>query len=198
MSDDKENQDRQNRREELNKLANHLTRNIDLPSFIEQQASINVRWDASGIRAVCNCPMSGHNDKNASFHINKINGVWIYHCFGCKCKGTIIQFYNDFNGTLGFANAVTSLCEMLNIQYDEKIQSQEYVFDNKIMDKKRELEMENIITSDTCKKLLLSNYDKFEEWVMEAYARINKHLDEEDKDAIEKIREEAFEKMMES
>jgi len=36
------------------------------------------------------CPF--HNDRNPSLSISKKNSVWLWHCFGCHAKGTVIDF----------------------------------------------------------------------------------------------------------
>jgi hypothetical protein len=64
------------------------TRAYDIQAFYEK-ALDSFKLDSSGKQAKALCPF--HDDRNPSLSINLETGVW--HCFGCKEKGSIEKFY---------------------------------------------------------------------------------------------------------
>lgn len=62
-------------------IIEYIKRNINLPDYVESLSDTKVRWSRNDDGAVCNCPMSWHKDRNASFHMTKMDdNIWIYHC----------------------------------------------------------------------------------------------------------------------
>lgn len=179
-------------------IASHITHTVELPDFMEDLTKSTFRWRREGESAVCNCPMSWHTDRNASFHMNKMDdGVWVYQCFGCHSKGNVISFYMEYTGEDDFKSAIMNICKKLNIKCDEDIQIQSYKYVVNRVDKKREMETSNIVTSNMCRRLLVKNFDKHYEWVMSAYKRLNKALSDDNYEEIEKIGYEASKKFVE-
>lgn len=181
----------------LNILANHVTHTIDLPDFLEELTKTSFKWMRESESAMCNCPMTWHTDKNASFHMNKMeDGVWLYRCFGCHSSGNIIKFYMEFTGEEDYRNAVIEICKKRNIQIDGELPIQTYKYVVNRVDKKREVEMANIVSSNLCRKLLQKDLKKHGKWVAEAYKRLNKALDEDDCEEIERIGNETYNKFV--
>jgi len=70
-----------NKDNKLYYLINHLVKAISLPDFVEMEADRQLRWTRNQMTARCHCPMPNHNDRNASFTINRMNDDnWIFHC----------------------------------------------------------------------------------------------------------------------
>ena len=184
---------------EIMKAATYVIQNVSLPDLVSSLAeNTKVKWLRSDFSAVCNCPMHWHKDRNASFHMNKMdNGNWIFHCFGCSSKGNVVQFYMDYCGEDDFKTAVISICKTLNIVITDEMANQIITTVTKKVDIKRELENSNIIVSNQCRLLLRKNFNKHKSWVMKAYKALNKALDEEDKELIEKIGYEASKRITE-
>jgi DNA primase len=179
-------------------LATHINHTVELPSFLEDISKVPFKWRSEGSSAVCNCPMTWHTDKNASFHMTKMSdGVWLFQCFGCHSKGNVVKFYMEYTGEDDYKTAVINLCKKLNIECDGDIYLQTYKHVVNRVDKKREMEMANIITSNICRKLIQKDFKKYNKWVSDAYKRLNKAVDDENCDEIEKIGYEAYGKSVE-
>ncbi len=68
----------------------------------------------NGHRYVGLCPF--HNEKSPSFHVDEQKQL--YHCFGCKAGGSVIQFVMEMEH-LSFQEAVTHLAEQLHMPLPE-------------------------------------------------------------------------------
>ena len=68
----------------------------------------------NGHRYVGLCPF--HNEKSPSFHVDEQKQL--YHCFGCKAGGSVIQFVMEMEH-LSFPEAVTHLAEQLHMPLPE-------------------------------------------------------------------------------
>ena len=185
-----------NKNNSLSVLSKHLNHTVELPSFVETITQNQVKWLREGDSAVCNCPMTWHTDKNASFHMNRLDGLWTFHCFGCNSKGTTVKFFMDYSGEEDWKKAVTTICDRLNVKYSDDMLSESYEYSINRVDKKKEIEMANIVTSNVCRKLLFRNRERHFEWVMDAYKRLNLAIEDENGNEIEKIGQEAFKRMV--
>lgn len=185
------NQDQNN---EARLLAQQINQSIDLPSFIEKLTKKPVRWQKAGMSAVMNCPFSWHDDKNASFRINLMeDGAWVYHCFGCHSSGKALQFYLEFTGEQDYQKAVYVVANEFKIALSGN--PVPYSKIGNVIDKKKKLETEHILVAVQCRELLKKNFEKHKQWVFTSYKNLNIALDECDKDAIEKIGNEASERI---
>lgn len=180
-------------------LSQYIKGNVSLPDFIEMVSDVEIRWNRENMSAVCNCPMPWHKDRNASFHINRMqDNTWVYHCFGCQAKGHIINFYMDFTGEDDKEIAVKSICKKLNVIVTEnEIKMLSFNSSTSKLHKKKEIEMANILTSNQCRLLLKRNYEKYHEWVFNSYKKINNFIENESLEDIEKIGYEASKKIIE-
>lgn len=179
-----------------NSLILHIKKSVSLPEFVETLTDTSFKWNKEGESAICNCPMSWHNDRNASFHMTKMeDGTWLHHCFGCHAKGDVIRFFMDYTGEEDFKTALVNICKRMNIDIaNVPIQSYNYMV--RRVDKKKELENANIIVSNQCRLLLRRDFNKNKLWISSTYKRLNKALDEENLEEIEKIGYETSKKFV--
>lgn len=181
--------------ENLKYLRDHLIKTCDLPEFIETESGINLKWNRDGEGALCECPMPDHYETKPSFRINKIDDVWVYHCFGCQRKGTIIHFCLDFFGLRNQDEAVNYLCKYYNVKDIDDIALEGMKNISKKINNERQLENENILVSNQCRMLLRKNFEEHKSWVSKAYKTLNIALLEQDYQKISKISSEAFQRM---
>lgn len=195
-----ENEKTQDISQDLRTLYLHIIRTVDLPEFAELLCEdLRFKWRREGISAVCNCPMSWHNDRNASFHINKMDdGVFLFQCFGCHCAGNVVNFYMNYMGEEDRTMAIKNICKRLNITLSNaELQLEAFQHVTNRIDRKKEMESANILVSNQCRLLLRKNFDKYKIWVSSAYKRLNYALDNENSEEIEKIGYEASAKIVE-
>lgn len=124
------------------------------------------------------------------------DGAWVYNCFGCQSKGTIINFCIDYLGKDDREEAVAYLVERYNIEGITDADLMTYRFVVKSIDEKRKLECANVKSSDQCRELLRYDFAKNKKWVANAYKRLNKALDEQDIIVVEDIGHEASGRMI--
>ena len=184
---------------QFHELSVYIRRTVDLPQFVELLTGTSIKQLKNEDSAVCNCPMVWHKDRNASCHMNKMeDGTWLYNCFGCGSHGHIINFFMEFSGEEDMNAAISSICEKMNIDKGMQVPIQDYQYSVARVDKKKKLETENIVVSNRCRLLLRKNYDKYHEWVDEAYKRLNIAVDSDNFEEVEKIGNEASEKSYEN
>jgi len=175
---------------QLRYLVEHLVKTINLPDFVESVT------DSTLIYGKCHCPMPNHNDRNASFHVNKMgNGAWIFHCFGCHVKGHIVHFVKDYYGLRSWDEAILFLCKKFDIKDKEDLIIQGLKNVSKKVDSQRKMENANIMVSNQCRMLLRKDFKLHKDWVSDAYKRINTALDDENYETIESIGYEASNRM---
>lgn len=172
-------------------LAVHINRTVDLPTLMEELSQKPFRWNREGESAVCNCPMVNHNDRNASFHMNKLDGSWAFQCFGCGSKGNTVQFFMDFTGEPDFKKAIIELCKYLKIECDGDLPVDTFTRTTNRVNLKKEIEIANIVASNICRRLLKTNFDLHKDWVFDAYKQLNEATDNFNSEEIERIGSEA-------
>jgi hypothetical protein len=178
-------------------LSNHLIKTIDLFDFIERETSTMLKWKDAD-HAKCCCPFPDHRDTNASFHIKRDqDGIIVYHCFGCGSSGTIIHFCANYFGLRNKCEAIRFLCNKFDIKNKEDLILAAIKNMSKRVDMQRKIESTNIVTSNQCRILLRKDFERNKEWVFNAYKSMNKAMEDEDYDTLEKIGYEASKKMRE-
>jgi uracil-DNA glycosylase family 4 len=82
------------------KLCEQIKKGYDLLAYMQ---SLGMRLISAGPgKYKCICEF--HNDTDPSLHVSEKDGCHVWHCFGCKAGGTIIDFYALYNKkTLGTA-----------------------------------------------------------------------------------------------
>jgi len=142
--------------------------------------------------------MPGHSEKKPSFRIKKTDdNVWIYNCFGCSAKGTIIDFCMEYYGMDSSADAVIYLRNKFGLKGDGGLVTDSLKDVKKKINLQKKMECTNIVSSRQCHALLRKDFDKHSKWVADAYHKMNEALDKEDIDTLESIGFEASNKMQE-
>ena len=180
-------------------LTNHIVSAINLFDYMENELRIDFkmcRKDGSSVK--CHCPMPNHNDNNASFHMKKTEeGAYIFNCFGCGAKGTIIHFFMEYYNLRNKIEAIKMICHKFDIKDKEDLILQGLKSINKKVNMQRIVESSNVLVSNQCRMLLRKDYEKYNDWVSKAYRDLNTALDKEDNETIEKIGFEASMKISE-
>ena len=174
---------------QLRFLFTSITKTISLPDFIENETGAEIKWTAEDHSGKCCCPL--HNEQEPSFYINLMDGVFIYHCFGCGAKGTIIHFCQEYHGLRNKLEAVYYLCKKYNIENTNDLILEGIKQVSVKIDQQRLLENANILVSNQCRMLLRKNFQLHKKWVANAYRKINDALDNKDKYIIDQISYEA-------
>jgi len=179
-----------------NTIPSHLydliKKKVNLADFLEKEIKCELEWLETDTSAKAICPL--HQEKEPSFRINKTDdGVWLYYCWGCGKKGTIIDFFMDYYDISNAGESVLMICKKFGIKNDTDASTIKDV--KRIVSMKKKLDCANIVASNQCRCLLRHNYDKNSKWVAASYKKINKALDEEDLEAIESVGFEASSRM---
>ncbi len=89
---------------------NELRARADIVKIV----SAYVPLKRNGHRYIGLCPF--HNESTPSFNVDEVKQV--YHCFGCKAGGSVVQFVMDIE-RLSFQEAVAHLAEQLHMPLPE-------------------------------------------------------------------------------
>lgn len=167
----------------------------NLPEFIETEGGVDLSWGGDETSACCSCPMPDHIETKPSFHINLIDDVWVYHCFGCQKKGTIIHFCIDYLGIRNQLEAINYLCKYYNVENVDDLILEGIKNVSKKINMERQIENEHILVSNQCRMLLRKDFEKHKEWVSKTYKNLNGSLEAQDYGNVETIGYEAFKRM---
>lgn len=77
---------------------------LDLPGLMGE-CGIKLKHNGNGGYSGL-CPF--HNDTNPSLKVDRKNGRWLWHCFGCGAKGTVLDFVMQYE-KISFPQAYTKL-----------------------------------------------------------------------------------------
>ena len=174
-------------------LAEHLNKTFSLPEFAESYAGCRLKWSKNGKTALCNCPLPGHRDSNASFRINFLHdNIWIFHCFGCNKSGTLVSFCRDFEGLDSWLSAIEWLCKYYKITDTQDLIIKGMANVSKKMDTTRIMENMNIVISRRLHRILRKNLERNRQWVSLMYKKLNMAMDGDDIGAVESIENESI------
>jgi DNA primase len=184
--------------EKIQQKSFYLQKNINLAEFIEEESGVSLQW-SNRKSAKCSCPLPNHNENAPSFTISYLSNEerWAFYCFGCHEKGNIITYCQKYvldNGS--FLEAIKYLCEKYKIDDDDDTLLKINISQSKF-DKNNKTENSNIVTSNICRKLLLKDFNKYKNWVLEKYKEIDEAVENEDYQKIENIGHMASEKIHE-
>ena len=176
-------------------LYEFIKKKVNLADFLETDVGSRLNWiDSNSAKSIC--PMPSHNESKPSFCVSKTDdGVWLYYCWGCGAKGTVIDFFMDYYDLANSGEAVLAICKKFNIKNNEVLATDIIKDIKKNVNVKKKIECANIVTSNQCRCLLRKDYDKNSKWVAEAYRTMNKAMDDSDIAAIESIAFEASNRM---
>ena len=178
-------------------LYDFVKKKVDLPEFLETEIGCKLTWLKSKSRAKTECPMPSHNERKPSFHMTFFEDTetWVYHCFGCGAKGTIINFCQEYYGLSNAAEALIFICEKFGFKQDKELATSCLKDIKKKVDFHKKVEYTHIVVASQCRRLLRKDYDKHSKWIAQAYRKMNKALDKEDIKIIEGIGSEVFQRM---
>jgi len=170
-----------------------IKKKVNLADFLEE-IGCKLEWIETDTVAKAICPL--HEEKKPSFRISKTeDNIWLYFCYGCGKKGTIIDFFMDYYDISNPGESVLRICKKFNIKNDADLAADAIKDVKKNVNMKKKVDCANIVASNQCRCLLRHNYEKNSVWVAEAYKKINKALDEEDLETIESVGFEASSRM---
>ena len=176
----------------------YVKKHVDLSEFLEAEVGCTLKWLEPNISANCVCPL--HGDTDPSFHIafKDEEGVWIYHCFGCEAKGTIIDLVQEYHSLPSPSAAVVWIFKKFGWGNNEDLIIDSLKGVQKKINIQKKMECANVVTSNQCRMLLRKNYNRYKKWVAEAYKKMNKALDNGDIDTLESMGYELSSKLGES
>jgi len=174
-------------------LYDYVKKKVDLAEFLETQINCNLRWYEQGVSAGTICPLPHHKDIAPSFRIKYIeeDGLWIFNCFGCGAKGTIIDFCMEYYGLNSSAESVLFICDKFGFKGNVSLITDSLKDVKKKINLQRKIECAHIISANQCRTLLRKDYDKYKKWVADAYKKMNFALDNKEIDVVEEIGFEA-------
>ncbi|TRZ82898.1 hypothetical protein D4R86_01095 [bacterium] len=165
----------------------YVKKNVDLSEFIETEIGCRLAWTEPNISAHCVCPLHGDTDPSFSMTFKEEDAIWIYQCFGCGAKGTIIDFVQQYHSLPTSTSAVAWIFKKFGWANDEDLMIESLKGVQKKINLKKKMECANVVTSNQCRMLLRKDYSRYGKWVAEAYKRMNKALDEGNIDVLESM-----------
>jgi DNA primase len=92
-------------------LATLIKSKIDLPAYMRTQGVRFGREQPNRLTAYC----CFHQDDSPSLSVSRKDGVWVWYCFGCHKKGTVIDFYRAQHPDSGWREVLRALAEWARI-----------------------------------------------------------------------------------
>jgi len=165
----------------------YVKKNVDLSEFLETEVGCSLKWSEPNISASCVCPL--HGDTDPSFHITfkDEDSVWIYHCFGCSAKGTIVDLVQAHESLASPTAAVAWIFRKFGWANDEDLIIDSLKGVQKKINLQKKMECANVVTSNQCRLLLKKDYGRYCKWVANTYREMNKALDDGDIDRLESM-----------
>ena len=132
-------------------------------------------------------------DKTHSFALE--GNILTGNCLGCGAHGTILEFCRDYYNLRNKAEAVLFLCDKYGYKKTDQIVMDGLKDVKKTINLQKKIDCAHVVASRQCFYLLKKDYKMYNNWVKDAYNKMNKALDDDDIDAIESIGFEASNKM---
>ena len=178
-------------------IFDQIKKKIDMVEFLETEIGCDMKWIKAGVSARTICPMPNHREALPSFNVNFMedSGIWIYHCFGCGAKGTIIDFCRDYYDLANNDEALVYLCNMFGFKSNKELVISGLQEIQKKTDLKKKREYANIVASNQGRTLLRNDYDNNKDFVMNMYQELNTALDSGDMGKIDELSYSAFDRM---
>jgi hypothetical protein len=179
-------------------LFEFVKKKVDLSELLED-LGCQLFWMRGKESAKCLCPIPSHKDGIPSFHVTYLeeDGLWVYKCYGCGAKGTIIDFFMDYYSIPTPSQAVIAICNKYGFKEGKDLAIECLRDVKKKANLQKKIEYSHIVTANQCRMLLRKDYDRFNKWVAASYKKMDKALDLDDINTIESIGFEASRKMME-
>ena len=181
-------------------LFEYIKRKVNLPDFLSEEIGCRLNWYEPNLVAATSCPMPDHKDAKPSFRINFLeeSKLWVFNCFGCGAKGTILDFCRDYYGLNNRVEAVIFLCNKYGFKNTEQVVMDGLKDVKKTVNLQKKINCAHVVASRQCFSLLRKDYSKYNKWVADAYKTMNKALDDENLSIIESIGFEASGKIQET
>jgi hypothetical protein len=160
---------------------------IDLPSYMEAEMGLSLKWSMDRDHCVTICPL--HADSNASFHLYLKERGWWFKCYGCNESGSVVKFFMSYFH-VDYDEAVKMVCDVFGLNEEEvgieralgsSLPSAESSSQSNVA---LSLQMAAL----ACRKLIVA--DKSEatvEWVKQAYADMVEFVEDMDFESLEKL-----------
>jgi len=173
-------------------IRKQITQKADFGQFIENELGLTVSWNGTFETGMCVCPL--HGDTLPSFSVSKVDGVWLFHCFGCQESGTIIEFFMQYYDLRNIKNAMELICDKFDIHesLDSIGDSFADVDISGTFNIKKKTLGAHVVTANRCRLLIrCNNVKEVADWVSAKYRELNQALRENDFTRIEEIEDEA-------
>ena len=126
----------------IDKFLNEINNKVKLSDFIGQFVNLTQK----GNSFVGKCPF--HNENTPSFHVN--NDKSLFHCFGCKAGGNIINFTIKYKN-LTFIEAIQLLSKYSGIHFSQNNKKNKTTSEEKLIlkiNRESNLFFQNFITKN--------------------------------------------------
>jgi len=170
-------------------IRRQITQRADFGQFLESELGLDVDWSLSYESGMCVCPL--HGDTEPSFSISKVDGAWLFHCFGCQKAGTIIEFFMEHYQITSVKAAMEVICEKFDIEESLETISDSFACAGGRFDIKRRTLSAHTTAANRCRIAIRENPDNIK-WVSEMYREMNRSLLENDFTRLEEMTEEAL------
>jgi len=180
-------------------LMDVIKKTIDLKAFVEREGPAELH--RTGMDTwLGRCPL--HKDGEPSFWVSKTDDdVWIYHCFGCNSKGTIIDFCMERYGIINSYEAAVFVAEKEGIKCDASLIIKATKEARIKTDSQKMLNLSHFVACENLRRLLrMCDGDKdIMLWVGNSFKQMNKMLDDPSasSDTFDKFREASCQKIAE-
>jgi DNA primase len=173
----------------------YIKRKVNLAEFLQTEIGCSLKWLEANTCARTVCPMPNHNEKKASFNLKLMDDVWVYGCFGCGAKGTVIDFFMEYYNLHSSFEAVQMICKKFDFKDIQGIATDTLTEAKKKVDLRKKMELAHIVSSNQCRMLLRKDFEKHKDWISNAYKKMNEALVKGDLEFVENVGFQASKKM---
>jgi len=175
----------------------YVKRKVNLAEFLQTEIGCSLKWLEADTCARTVCPMPNHKENKPSFNLKLMDNVWVYGCFGCGAKGTVIDFFMEYYNLRNSSEAVRKICEKFDFKDIQGLAIDTLKESKKKVDLRKKMELAHIVSSNQCRMLLKKNFNKHRDWICDIYKQMNNALDKGDLEFIESVGFQASKKMRE-
>jgi len=176
-----------------------IKKKLNLSDFLETEVGCDLTWVRDNTQAKMICPMPDHKDSQPSFHITlyEDSNVWVFHCFGCGKKGTIIDFCENYYDLKNSYEAVVWICKKFGFKESKDLVIEGLKDVKKKINIQNKIEYENMVVSNSGRILLRKNFDGYSQFVAKCYRDLNIAINSENLDGVKEVGKMMSEKLME-
>jgi len=172
-------------------IRRQITQRANFAQYLEVEVGLEISWNLSCDSGMSICPL--HGETEPSFSVSNIDGVWLYHCFGCHKAGTIIEFFMEYYDIQNVKVAMEMICERFEIEESLDTISDSLAAAGGRFDLKKRCASAHIAAANRCRLLVLFDPQNHElaQWIAQKYCEMNQALLENDFTRLDEIEEEA-------